>query len=354
MSEISYFPSYNKPENQVTNYTQLVLRYFYQESPQKLEKILSLLLKDVLSSLSEGGIVIGPYFKQQIKLKGSIPDALISQKPLNIYFEVKSSEGKLNTDQIERHINFIKSNEDGVSKVLFSLTPDKIPDETAEGLWELAEKEEVTFAAITFTDIFEALKENCAPHETKLQDILNDYEQFLRSKKLITGESMIVMPVRYSMEDNKKFHMCFEKVKHHKAKISSKFIGLYASKCISYIGGCIATIVRGKFEGDEFNVEAIEFSRTNKKELTPDEYQRIIDLSFNISQSNGQGKDHPIKTKPHRFYLFDELKETNFIKETKYGVRQPSTVYLSQWLNDENKKEYDTAEVADILRNKTW
>ena len=341
MSEISYFQYYSQRENHATNNTLLVLRYFYQESVQKLEEI--------LGSLLDEEIAIGLDFKQQVKHSESIPDGLISQKPLNIYFEVKGSGGELNIGQIKRHINSIKSNEDIVSstKILFALTPDKVSDAMVNELSDLAKKEGIILASITFTDVLEALQENCAAHETKLQDVLNDYEQFLSSQNLLepTGELMTVVPVGTSMTENKEFRLYYEPV-HRKSRTSSKFFGLYTKKCIRYIGR-VGTVVRGKLEDDKYDVEEIEFSRLGNTELTTDENQRIVDAINTCSY-------YPNLKKDHRFYLFDELKETELRKESKYGLFRSRTFNLSQWLNYDDKKEYDTDEAAEKLRGKSW
>ena len=341
MSEISYFQYYSQRENHATNNTLLVLRYFYQESVQKLEEI--------LGSLLDEEIAIGLDFKQQVKHSESIPDGLISQKPLNIYFEVKGSGGELDIGQIKRHINSIKSNEDIVSstKILFALTPDKVSDAMVNELSDLAKKEGIILASITFTDVLEALQENCAAHETKLQDVLNDYEQFLSSQNLLepTGELMTVVPVGTSMTENKEFRLYYEPV-HRKSRTSSKFFGLYTKKCIRYIGR-VGTVVRGKLEDDKYDVEEIEFSRLGNTELTTDENQRIVDAINTCSY-------YPNLKKDHRFYLFDELKETELRKESKYGLFGSRTFNLSQWLNYDDKKEYDTNEAAEGLRGKSW
>ena len=343
MSEISYFQYYSQRENHATNNTLLVLRHFYQESVQKLEEI--------LGSLLDEEIAIGLDFKQQVRHSESIPDGLISQKPLNIYFEVKGSGGKLNIGQIKRHIKSIKSNEDVVSstKILFALTPDKVSDAMIDKLSDLAKEEGIIFAAITFTDVLEALQKSCAPHETKLQDILNDYEQFLSSQNLLEqkriGELMTVVPVRTSVAESKKFHLYYEPAKR-KSKTSSKFFGLYTRKCIRYIGR-VGTVVRGKLKGNKYEVEEIEFSRAGKKKLTTDENQRIVDAINTCSY-------YPNLKKDYRFYLFDEFEETEFHKESKYGLWGPRTFNLSQWLNYDDKKEYDTNEAAEALRGKSW
>ena len=77
MSQVSYFQRFSQPENHATNNTLLVLRYFYQSSPFKIQR--------ALTSLLEADLSIGLSFQQQVRGGASVPDALIMQEPLHIY-----------------------------------------------------------------------------------------------------------------------------------------------------------------------------------------------------------------------------------------------------------------------------
>ena len=74
MTNVSYFQRFSQRENHATNNTLLVMRFFYQQSPQKLETVLA----DLVGEELEVGLV----FEQQIKSSASTPDALISQRPV--------------------------------------------------------------------------------------------------------------------------------------------------------------------------------------------------------------------------------------------------------------------------------
>src|ERR1035441_8893207 len=108
MSRVSHFQRFSQPENHATNNTLLLLRYFYQSSPFKIQKVLTSLLETELS--------IGLTFEQHIRGDASVPDALIKQEPLRIFIETKRG-GDLDSDQIRRHFKSIVKREAGTSRV---------------------------------------------------------------------------------------------------------------------------------------------------------------------------------------------------------------------------------------------
>jgi hypothetical protein len=59
LSRVSHFQRFSQPENHATNNTLLLLRYFYQSSPFKIQS--------VLTSLLETDLSIGLAFEQQIR-----------------------------------------------------------------------------------------------------------------------------------------------------------------------------------------------------------------------------------------------------------------------------------------------
>jgi hypothetical protein len=95
LSRISHFQRFSQRENHTTNNTLLLLRYFYESDPFKLQ--------NVLSSILETDLSIGLEFEQQIRGDASIPDALITQEPMRIFIETKRG-GELDSEQIRRHL----------------------------------------------------------------------------------------------------------------------------------------------------------------------------------------------------------------------------------------------------------
>src|ERR1035441_45954 len=125
MSRVSHFQRFSQQENHATNNTLLLLRYFYQSSPSKMQNVMNSLLGTELS--------IGLTFEQQVRIKGGtgVPDALIKQEPMRIYVETKRG-GDLDIEQIRRHIETIVDIEVGTSRsggiFLIGLTKEPIAD----------------------------------------------------------------------------------------------------------------------------------------------------------------------------------------------------------------------------------
>ena len=80
------FQRYGKRENQVTNNTLLMLRHLYNESPKKLNSVLS-----TLTDMGED-FFVGVSFNQQVKGTSSVPAAQIFQSPVSIYLGQKLTE----------------------------------------------------------------------------------------------------------------------------------------------------------------------------------------------------------------------------------------------------------------------
>ena len=336
MSEINYFQHYSQSENHTTNNTVLILRHFYRESTRKLEDVLSLDMQ----------LNIGPVFGQQIRGSDSIPDAVISQKPFKIFFEVKGSGQGLRDDQIESHIKSIKNDYDSeYLKILFALTQEPIGDQ-ADRLSDLAKKEGVIFKAITFEELLEALQLSCAAHETELQEILDDYKKYIESVNLLPpGEFMHAVPVGDSIKENIKFRLYYDPIYANRIKLrpSSKFIGLYTKKCVRYVGRLNAVVAGDLNEKGEFEVKNVEFPASNH-EPTAEELQRITDIIADCASY------HPSVREGHRFHLFSEFEETEFHKESKHGMLGARLFNLPNLFGEDKKKEYETAEVAEKLR----
>ena len=91
MAEVGFFPKYEQKENRVTNYTLLVLKQLYNESPKLFEQFITSLVND-----NENNIDVGVSFWQQ---KGfecdngkSILDGVITQRGFTIFIETKLSD----------------------------------------------------------------------------------------------------------------------------------------------------------------------------------------------------------------------------------------------------------------------
>ena len=311
------------------------MRFFYQHSPQKLES--------ALSELVDEDLEVGLVFEQQIKSTASVPDALISQRPLELYFETKRG-GDLDKDQIERHIASIQSEDRGGGrKILFGLTPTPISPTDASELTEKAKASHITFAAITFGDVVQALRGNCAPHETDLLDILNDYEEYLTEEELVQiGDDMTVVPCGTSLAENVKYALYFE-LPSRPSKSRSRFIGLYSSKKIQYI--CqLQTVIIGKPENGAFDVSSVELGKPSNEEI-----KRITEAINACSYYPG------LKEDIMRYYLFSAVDRTEIHKVSKGGIWGARRFNLSEWLSySDPNVEYDAKSTAEKLFDQSF
>ena len=123
-----------------------MFRHLYQYNSSGLEKLLR-------AALGEDNLDIGLVFEQQVRANKSVPDGLISQKPFHIYIEAKVT-GKLDFDQIKRHLESAKDNE---RSYIIGLTKDKISEVDFEQCKMSCENEGVAFSALSHVLTFKAL-----------------------------------------------------------------------------------------------------------------------------------------------------------------------------------------------------
>lgn len=337
MTEISYFQRYTQRENLVTNNTLLLMRYFYQASPAKLSQVLSKLAGDDLS--------VGLMFEQQVTGTHSVPDGVISQLPLEIYFETKR-EGQLYKSQLENHIESISSKHasktEKLTPILFGLTKKPIANELFECIQRKAKSKNILFKSITYEQILRFLREVCEDHESMLHEILSDYESYLISEDLIQiGQIMTVFPCGVSIEENIEHRLYFEP-DDRPSRADSDFAGFYLAQSVGYIGS-IKSVVVGTAAPPDFNCV-----KTEKGNLSQEERERIIGAIRDCSYYPGLGEESI------RYYLLDEIFPTDFVKATPGGMRKRRDFYLYRWLNYENCQVYDANEVAEQLANEKW
>jgi hypothetical protein len=337
MSRVSYFQRFSQQENHATNNTLLLLRYFYQSSPFKIQKALTSLLDTELS--------IGLTFEQQIKGGASVPDALIKQEPVRIFFETKRG-GELDPNQIRRHFKSIAGGQTGANRgegtILIGLTKEPIANADREQLATDAASQGLTFAAVTFSQVVEALKEQCAPFDEELLSIVEDYESFLRDEKLLEGRNqwLMVFPCGRSITENERFNLYYEPASRP-CKRNNRFIGIYNRKTIAYVGVVEAIVAVSHDLGvPSFTEEA--------GRLTDDRRKRIMSAIEETSY-------YDLKGSPMRFYLVDSFSPTSAKKTSAGGIQRMWWRDLSAMVPGyDPRKEYTSGELADALKGVKW
>lgn len=331
MSGVSYFQRYSQPENHATNNTLLVLRYFYQSSPFKIQRVLTSLLETELS--------VGLTFQQQVKGSASVPDALITQVPMRVFIETKCG-GDLDSDQIRRHFQSITQHATGTGHgdgtVLIGLTKEPIADSDRKSLAAEAALQGITFAAVTFSQVVEALTAQCEGLERDLLPIVEDYESYLAEAELLDARNrwLPVFPCGMTIEENERLALYYEP-SSRTCKRNYRFIGVYNQKTVAYVGTVEAIAVASWSDG-VVNV-APETGR-----LTGDHRKRI-ESSF----------DKP--DQPYRYYLVDRFVPTDAKKTSSGGIMGLRYLDLSKILPAYNPhKDYTSEELAAALNGTTW
>ena len=330
MSRISYFQRFSQKENHATNNSLLILRRFYDESPFKIER--------VLSSLIDEECQIGLTFTQQIKGKSSVPDALVAQQALRIFFETKRG-GDLDQDQITRHIDTIAEDHmDGQTDILIGLTKEPIAQKDFTDLKLLAKRKSVVFAAVTFSQIVDALRGECAEYERDLLAIVEDYEQYLSEENLLEERNqwLPIFPCGTSYAENERFGLYYEPPSRP-CKRNHRFIGIYAQKSVSLIGE-IKAIVTVDFEDGELVFE------TELGTLTKERKDRVKEVI-------GQTDYYDLDASPHRYYLVGGFLKTDIRKASTGGIMGLRYLDMRKLLADfDMKKDCPPEEMAQLLR----
>jgi len=336
LSRISHFQRFSQRENHATNNTLLLLRYFYQSSPFKLQNVLTSLLETELS--------IGLTFQQQIKGDASIPDALITQEPMRIFIETKRG-GALDSDQIHRHLKSIaqtsESSRSG-NPILIGLTKEPIANAERQTLAAEAADQGITFAAVTFTQIVDALRTQCADFERELLSMVEDYEDYLAEEGLSEERNqwLVVFPCGTSIADNVRFGLYYEPPSRP-CKRNYRFIGVYNMMAVAYVG-TIEAIAVASYQNDKlcFTEEAGKLTDNHKQRIT----RAVEDTHY-----------YDLKANPHRFYLVDSFVATNARKTSPRGIWGMRYLDLSKIVpNYDPRQDYTTKQLAEVLKVATW
>ncbi|MCY4264773.1 MAG: hypothetical protein OXE78_07955, partial [Gammaproteobacteria bacterium] len=253
MSKVNYFQRYSARENHITNNSLLMLRHVYNISPLKLN--------NVLSELSDIGdkISIGPLFEQQKRESASIPDAHICQNQFNIFIETKTG-GELEKIQLNNHIKSIADNYKGwKNNILFGLTTQPMQQDFKDVITKIAKENRIIFISITFRQLLKSLRNVCEVYENNLEEIINDYRDFLKEEGLLqTSNYLTAFPVGDTYKENLEYKLYFEPADRN-SKCQSNYIGFYRNKQIEYIFEP-STVVIGTylFDDEIFNLESEE------------------------------------------------------------------------------------------------
>lgn len=330
---ISLFANYNQSENLLTNHCGLIMKMLYEESPR--------LFQEFLTNLSDGQtpISIGPIFTQQSKKKESIPDLIIEQSSVAVFFEVKLTNWFYD-NQLIRHINGFERNTK--TKILFMLSDFNEDNPAAEMQESInkAKQEGVILQYITFERLADSLSE--ITRNTRLSSVVQEFNDFLSANNYLPKWKYLLDAVnssRTSDEIADNVYMCPDlggAYSHQKAK----YFGVYYKKRVNYIHEIRAVVVVGK----DFSQTSISWNISGE----PVE-QLIAEATEHINKRPGRIAE--IAQFGLQVFLLGEGYETNFIKDSPGGMYQSKKYFreIAAILKTDTAKD-----LARELKGKNW
>jgi hypothetical protein len=188
---------------------------------------------------------------------------------------------------------------------------------------------------MTFSQIAEVLRRQCAPYENELLAIIEDYESYLAAEGLLEERDkwLVVFPCGTTIAENVRFGLYYEPPSRPCKRY--RFIGVYNQKVVAYVGK-VEAIAVVSFKGSD--VDFLEEAGT----LT-DEHRRRIKAVADL-------KDDPL-----RYYLVDHFAGTDLKKTSPGGMMGYRYLDLSKLLPSFNpRRAYSTDEMAAALKGGTW
>lgn len=195
---------------------------------------------------------------------------------------------------------------------------------------------------MTFSQVVEALRAQCADFEGELISIVDDYDTYLGEEGLLErrNQYLVVFPCGVSVAENERFGLYYEPPSRP-CKRGYRFIGVYNHKTVAFVG-TVETIAVATFAdgATSFDVEA--------GHLTDDQSQRIRDA---IEQT----LYYDLKNEPHRFYVVDRFVATDAKKTSSQGIMALRYLDLSKMIAGFNpRRDYTSEELAGALWGATW
>jgi predicted DNA binding protein len=325
MANVHYFQRYSAKENLVTNNTLLLLSQIYSYKEEYLETM--------LGEINDGlEVPIGLNFKQQVAGENSVPDGVIEQNSFKILIETKRGKG-FREDQLKNHMNGFG---DEKYKILLVITTSETSTKKKRDLIKIAEKRDIQLVFTTFNSIISAARKVFDEYEYEMKNLISDYEEFCYDSNLLPRNEyrMIAFPCGKSYDENIEYKLYYEPAS--RSFRDHKYIGIYAKKTIRAIGEVKKHVIVNFEDGKVIS----------ENDLTENEKERIL-------AAHKDGKDkRGWNLSGNRFYLVDEIYETEYKKVSPGGMMGKQYFDLGYILETENLP--DIKEIANILAEETW
>ena len=118
--------------------------------------------------------------------------------------------------------------------VLIGLTKEPIAESDRKMLTAEATLHGITFAAVTFSQVVDALWTQCAEFERELLSIVEDYDSYLAEEGLLEERNqwLMIFPCGTSIAENVRFGLYYEPPSRP-CKRNYRFIGVYNRKTVA-------------------------------------------------------------------------------------------------------------------------
>ena len=195
---------------------------------------------------------------------------------------------------------------------------------------------------MTFTQITEALRAQCADFERELLSIVEDYESYLAEEGLleVRNQWLVVFPCGTSIAENARFALYYEP-SSRPSKRNYRFIGVYNMKTVAYVGAVEAIAVTTFQDG--------KILFTEEAGLLTDKHRERI--THAIDETNY----YDLKASSNRFYLVYLFAPTDSKKTSPQGIWGLRYLDLSKIVKSYNpRRDYTTEQLAAALKGTTW
>lgn len=313
MTDVHFFPRYQGPENFHTNNTLLLFNLFAKRNAALFQAFLLALFE---IEPEDAGLHVGPRIRQQTSGPRSIPDGSIQQSSFKIVIETKRDRGKLDLDQLCRHVHTFRDEE---AQLLVFLAPSALePERVAEARAVLANESAKhrpgsrtpLFVSTTFSRIVQAARDVLPPYEFDLAEKVNDYEAYCAEQRLLDDEAstMRIVACNVSAEVNRLTGLYFDPA--DRPFRPYRFIGFYGQKRVWAVGR-LSKIVAADMRDGRLDCR-VRFS-SDGNDVTDSERNRIVEA---MRLTDGL---YDIASN-HKFHLCTDFVDTHFEKRTKGGL----------------------------------
>lgn len=337
MAGLHRFQRYSGGENVVTNNTLYLLREISKESQTRFKRL--------ISNIWDGAALpdFGLNFHQQVRSGNSVPDGLLFQERVCFVVETKLGSS-FDPDQIRRHCDnrdLIDTPFHRYALLLFSGSDSEMAVQTKSLKAELHDRG-IFFAAISFSALIKHVRDLYLDHHEEMLDLLEDFTNFCTSFELLPQDEWTVfVPAcggSYIENHSEKLYYC----QSYRSSQPAKYLGIYYDKAVRAIGVIARIVVDPIVDMEAGTVDVNDGGAP----LTDEQKARIVRACI---AADGHG--WPIDS-GHKFYLCDDLPETEWRKVSAQGVRNRCYLNLKEILKGQVPTSIQ--ELAAVLRSSTW